>query len=232
MSTNGSEGQAAGLGADAGSDSGTAYEVQQGDCVGSIAYEHGFFWQTLWNLAENAQLKQTRKDPNVLYPGDLLTVPALRLKEEPGATEARHMFCLKGVPEVFRLRLLNAWGKPRANIEYVLWIEGVSWRGTTDADGELQHPIPPNAREGRLIIGQGEGREEIALALGHLDPVAEITGVQMRLQNLGFGCGEPDGKSDAEMSSALAHFQRSAGLQASGKLDDATRQELQQRHGC
>jgi hypothetical protein len=36
------------------------YRVQQGDCMQSIAATRGFLWETLWNLPENKQLKETR----------------------------------------------------------------------------------------------------------------------------------------------------------------------------
>ena len=29
--------------------------------MSSIAYSRGFFWETLWNLSENADLKNERK---------------------------------------------------------------------------------------------------------------------------------------------------------------------------
>ncbi|MGC9973362.1 MAG: LysM domain-containing protein [Bryobacteraceae bacterium] len=44
--------------------------VKQGDCMSSIADQYGFFWETLWNHERNAQLKERRKNPNVLMAGD------------------------------------------------------------------------------------------------------------------------------------------------------------------
>ncbi|MEY2429487.1 MAG: hypothetical protein QOJ40_2372, partial [Verrucomicrobiota bacterium] len=45
------------------------YKVKDGDCLSSIAFSKGFFWETLWNHGDNSALKSKRKDPNVLSPG-------------------------------------------------------------------------------------------------------------------------------------------------------------------
>ena len=42
------------------------HEVKQGDCMASIADEYGFFWKTIWHLAENSELRRKRTDPYVL----------------------------------------------------------------------------------------------------------------------------------------------------------------------
>ena len=83
------------------------YKVQKGDCVSSVAFSKGFFWETLWNHGKNSELKSKRKDPNILKEGDVLHIPELSPKEESCATEKRHKFKLKGVPAKLKLRIMQ-----------------------------------------------------------------------------------------------------------------------------
>jgi len=209
------------------------YIVCPGDCMASIAAAHGFFWETLWNNSDNAVLKRARKDPNVLLPRDRVTIPALRVKTEQGATEQRHRFRRKGVPEKLRITLLDEDGEPRANVSYILTIDGENRRGTTDGDGRLQEPIAPTARRGQLILldEQGNPTEEHPLDLGLLDPIETVSGVQMRLSNLGFECGHPDGQMNHRTREALKSFQVKQELEATGDLNDTTRQKLHDVYG-
>jgi hypothetical protein len=206
------------------------YTVEQGDCMSSIAYGKGFFWQTLWNLSENAALKAKRKNPNVLMTGDVVHIRDLTVRKEPGATEKTHKFILNGVPEKLRIKLLDAKHKPRANLDYIIVIDGDARRGKTNIQGELKESIPPGAQEGKLILGKDQS-ETIKLNLGHLAPVSEIKGVKARLANLGFYKGAIDGKLDDATKQAISAFQTKQGSQETGTLDDATRQHLQQVHG-
>ena len=61
----------------------TRLTVEQGDCIASIACEHGFFPATIWNHPDNAVLKRKRKDPNILLPDDVVVVPAGRHRATP-----------------------------------------------------------------------------------------------------------------------------------------------------
>ena len=63
------------------------HEVQEGECILSIAEAAGLFWETLWNHPDNADLKRERGSPHLLRPGDRLTVPELTKKSESCATE-------------------------------------------------------------------------------------------------------------------------------------------------
>jgi hypothetical protein len=203
------------------------YEVQQGDCLSSIAARFGFTWQTLWNLPENAELKCVRKNPNVLLPGDRLTIPDLRPNTYDCVTDRTHKFVLTGVPVKFVLAFLED-GEPRTGDRYALWVEG-RWRnGVLDSKGRLTELIPPGAKTGRLILN---GKEEIPLVFGSLDPVTEVSGIQGRLLNLGFSPGPVDGIWGPKTASALRDFQKSRGLKSTGRLNDTTRSELVEAHG-
>lgn len=88
------------------------YEIAPGDCINSVALRHGFFPDTLWNHGSNAELKERRKDPNVLMTGDKLFIPDIKIKEVDKATEKRHRFRRKGVPAKLHLRFLKPKDKP------------------------------------------------------------------------------------------------------------------------
>lgn len=205
--------------------------VTEGECMDSIALRYGFFWETLWNHGENAELKREREDPFVLLPGDRVHIPEKRRRDESGATDQRHRFRRKGVPSMFQVRVLAA-GEPRADEPYRLTIDDVVKEGTTDGDGWVKTPIPPDARKGTLVVGKDGEEDQVSyeLTLGGMDPVTETTGVQDRLENLGHECGER-GQLDDETRGAISEFQKANELEATGKLDDKTRKKLKEVHG-
>lgn len=206
-----------------------SYQVKDGDCLSSIAFEHGFFPDTIWNHANNAALKEKRKDPNVLMQGDVVFVPDKRLKEVNEPTNQVHKFRLKNCPAKLSLRLLFN-GEPRRSEAYTLDIDGKITNGTTDSDGNIKISIPPNARRGKLVIGADERKMEYNLKLGTLDPIDKISGVQSRLNNLGFNCGRIDGVMNPETKEALQAFQVTVGLPPTGELDAATKAKLYENY--
>jgi N-acetylmuramoyl-L-alanine amidase len=207
------------------------YIVQQGECLASIAYERGFVWQTLWNHPGNAKLKAGRQDPKVLLPGDRVHIPPPRVQVKSCATDKRHRFVRKGVPEFLRIVLLDSDGKPRANLPYTLMIEGKHESGMSDGAGMIEFRIPPNARDGELIVGKEAGAQHYRLNLGSIDPPSTITGVQSRLNNLGFPCGEVNGDLAEQTVQALKEFQERYALPVTGAIDDKTRGALVREHG-
>ncbi|GMU84066.1 MAG: hypothetical protein AMXMBFR47_39360 [Planctomycetota bacterium] len=202
--------------------------VKPGECVSSIAKEAGHFWETIWNDPANAEIRTERKDPNVLLPDDKLHVPALREKWEPRPTEQRHRFRRRGEPAMLRL-VLQVDNVPLANKAYTLEVDGNKYEGTTDAMGQLVQPISPNAKHGRLIVG--EERWEFEIQLGYTDPGENLVGVQKRLANLGFYCGRIDGEWDDLCRSELRKFQKLHGLAETGEPDANTRETLKSVHG-
>jgi hypothetical protein len=206
---------------------GKQYVVNERECISSLAFEQGFFPETIWDHPQNAKLKELRKDPNVLLGGDVVFVPDVRTKEDSCSIDRRHRFRRRGVPEIFRLRLLKG-GKPRASLEFNLNIDGTPHIGKTDRDGALEVPIPPNAKKAILLLV--ELGEVIKLELGCLNPADEITGAQARLANLGIYTGPIDGRESSELIYAVKTFQRRHNLPEDGLLNSETRDCLLKTH--
>jgi N-acetylmuramoyl-L-alanine amidase len=202
--------------------------IQQGDCITSIAWQYGFSPEKIWGLPQNAGLKKLRKDPNVLFPGDVVFIPQKEPKLLDRATGKRHKFKVKGLAAKLRIRLLDNY-KPRKNEHYKLLIDESEFSGQTDGDGWLVQVIPPNAQQGTLVLK--DGAEEHPLQLGHLDPIDEISGVQARLRNLGFYSGSIDGEMSDDLETALAGFQRKHNLSHTGQPDQSTKDALKAAYG-
>jgi len=204
------------------------YTVKQGDCIQSIAYERGLFWETVWDDPKNAELKRTRKNPSALLPGDKVYICDKEEREVPGACEQRHRFRRKGVPALLRIQLYDSQDKPRANEPYILSIDGELRRGQTDGNGFVEQTVPPGAQKGTLTVGEGEDQDEYELELRCLDPADQISGAQGRLNNLGYDAGEANGLLTAETQDALSQFQRDYGLPVTGQLDKETAKKIEE----
>lgn len=202
-----------------------------GECVASIAFQYGFYPDTIWNREENAPLRQTRENPNVLLAGDLLFIPEKTRGSVTVATGARHVFRRRGVPEIYRTRFLTWDGKPRAGLAYTFLVGGAERQGTLDADGAMQEWIPPAADRAVILLADGETVERYEVLLGHLDPLTELRGVQARLNSLGYTCGAPDGTLTAATTAALRAFQRDQSLEVTGEADAATVAKLRDAYG-
>lgn len=205
------------------------HNVVQGDCFLSIAEKYGFFWETLWNHPNNAELKTKREDPTILYPGDVVFVPEKRLKEVSEPTNQVHKFRVKNVPAKFNIRLLDDDDSPRANLNYVLEIDGKKFTGTTDGNGAISISIPPAAKTGKLVLTDQD--EEYDLFLGQLDPINKNSGVQARLKGLGYYNGETSQSVNPETEQAVKDFQVAYNIEPTGQIDDAFRSKLESIYG-
>lgn len=235
------------------------YIVGEGESANSIAVEHGFDWHTLWNLPENASLKQKRKDPDTLLAGDILHIPNLTQKQLSKSSEAHHKFKVKGKPASFKLVLLkdpdptkdklehvdksDPWkyiekpypgvkGEPYKDVPYKLLADGnLIKQGTTDASGTIEAKLSPTATDGILTLFPGKDQERsIELNFRHMDPIETTQGVCKRLNNLGCGC-PVDSTVTLPVACAIRQFQTNEKLTANGQLTDETRDKIQKVHG-
>lgn len=214
------------------------HTVEQGEYLASIAQKYKITdYRTIYDHPQNAEFKRKRPNPNVIYPGDELFIPDRETKQESRSTEQRHRFRLKIPQLLLRLIVKDGEGKPFANAAYTLKVQEQVYKGTTNAKGLLQQEIPIGAESAELILEKSG--LTWPLLIGHLDPVDEedlkiITGVQARLNNLGFNCGPVDGISGPRTRAAIKAFQASVLKRANpdGETDKATREALAREHGC
>jgi N-acetylmuramoyl-L-alanine amidase len=215
------------------------YTVAPGDCLYSIAKANDYAsWETIYDDPENQDFKQARPDPNVIYPGDQLILP----DQEPStksvscATDKSHKFQLKLQRVLFRVKVKDENDAPISGKKYRLDVAGARLTGTTDGDGVVEQRVPADAMTARLWVFFSADLEKGEylmwdVGLGYLDPNECPEGVQERLNNLGYVCGDPDGQWHDGMDVAVRTFQRDAGVDASGQADAGTVSKLKDVHG-
>jgi N-acetylmuramoyl-L-alanine amidase len=205
--------------------------------MSSIAKAYGFDdWRTIYNHADNADLRGERPNPNVLYPGDIVMIPEKDKTYQTGcATEQRHVFELTRVKTFLKLKVEDAENAVLAGKEYTLTIGGEEKQGTTDGSGKIEVEIDPAVMLAKLEVFP-EARDKPAitwdLRLGSLAPEGKTEGAQARLNNLGYDAGEVSGSTDKQTKAALKNFQSDHTLTESSSLDDPTKNTLKSEHGC
>ncbi|MDX9856255.1 MAG: peptidoglycan-binding protein [candidate division Zixibacteria bacterium] len=213
------------------------HEVQQGECLSSIAHRYGISdWRQLWEHPDNAALREHR-NPHILKPGDVVKIPDDVGPAFEGCSGESGAFRLTSPPPTtLQLNLTDAFGNPYAHKEYELDVDGQVQRGTTAENGRLCCEIAPDAASATLTLwldsaAQAPDRKLVwTLDLGHLDPIEELTGVQARLKSLGYGIDEISGSLDEPTRRALRMFQAEERLPITGEADEATVSRLARRY--
>jgi hypothetical protein len=204
--------------------------IKQGEHVSRVADEHGFHsYRALWDHGENQALKQLRRNPNVLFPGDTLFVPERQEGLEAGATEQRHRFQLHATPLILRLVLRTIDGEPIRNTACELLLNLQRIPLVTNNDGMIEHEIPKRGEEVKVFVPTRE--LEFDLKIGHLDPIEEVSGEQARLDNLGYFAGYSP-QDTKQLLWAVEEFQCEHDLPVTGVYDAATKAKLEKDYGC
>jgi hypothetical protein len=212
------------------------HTVAQGECLSSIAAKYGFRdYRLIYDHPTNKAFRQKRPNPNVIHPGDVITIPEKPVKTVRGATGRSHVFSVPAPKRILRLRILDAEGKPVANepVEFAPEGKPAVQARRTDAQGEFEIAVEPDARGATLKIGG----YKLPLRFSHLNPIREtpdegISGIQARLANLGYYTGPSADQLDRATRIALSLFQYDAGLERDGKPNAATLDKLMEAYGC
>jgi hypothetical protein len=205
----------------------TNHIVKRGEHLSAISVRYGF--QTndpIWNHPGNAELRQ-RRNRNVLFEGDVLVIPELLQRSVERATGLTHRFIIKRSKLRLRLVVQSFAGRPARELPIKFEVGGNVIDAQTDAEGAVEIAVPRDASEA-ILIAQSTS---LSIKIGAMDPIDSVSGVDMRLANLGYLAGPLDQVGDAERRLALEEFQLENGVPVTGERDDATRTKLTALHG-
>ncbi|MGH8079197.1 MAG: PGRP and LysM peptidoglycan-binding domain-containing protein [Lysobacter sp.] len=216
------------------------HRVQQGDYLAKIARVYGLSdWREIWNHPDNLALKNRRKDPNVLFPGDVLAIPDTQAKHVARPADQSHRFTAKR-PDLRLIVVLDrAYDTPLAGIGCELTVDGDPRLLTSGGDGRIERGIAPVAAQAQLTLrdsGTALDHVPVTLRIGHLDPVDLPSGQCARLNNLAYFAGpDPDGDAGENarlFDSAVQEFQCDHGLVVDGVCGPRTQSKLREVYGC
>jgi N-acetylmuramoyl-L-alanine amidase len=200
--------------------------VKAGEHLGSIARKFGYEnFSVLWDHPNNAALKQLRKDPMQLAPGDEVFIPDRVRLVFNRTTAASHDFRVHMDTLTLNLRLLDFDGKPRKNANVLVRVEAPETGAasnaseqtlTTDGEGNLSVEVAPHVADGSIEI---DG-VVFNLGIGGLDPVDTDSGAAQRLANLGYLVLDDDDLDPTLLRLAIEDFQADNQLQVTGKRAD------------
>ncbi len=218
----------------------TTHIVEQGEHLSGIAADYGFpSHLPIWNHGQNEKLRQERQNPNILFPGDALFIPDIEQRFESRSTGATHSFVSAAAEKlVLRVVIQDESAEAVAGVDYVLQVGSDVDRKKTSASGSIEKVIPPDAKEGRLIVQPTDLAVDldVTINIGHLDPETEVTGQIARLNNLGYDAGEVQSPADddarLQFRSAVEEFQCNCELPVDGACDENTQAKLKEVHGC
>lgn len=212
--------------------------VKQGQHLAWIAEQYGFsHHDAVWSHPDNAELKKKRKAPEILAPGDELTIPERGDKEVGCEAGKLHRFTVRTDRLELRVRVRDLAGRPRSGEACTLATGAEEAPLSTDGEGVVVKRIVRTQTRATLTI---EGAT-FDLSIGELDPIDLDTGWQARLINLGYlepplrlppESGALDEDSQRELRGAIEEFQCDHEMKPTGTMDAATLSRLREVHGC
>jgi hypothetical protein len=158
------------------------FVIRQGDYVLSLAHEFGFDADTVWKDPKNADVAKLR-DPNILYPGDILYIPD-QVDKQPDCknltTGAMNPFVSVAPPTPVRITFKDPdlASQPCTIAE----LPDLTSLATTDK-GLLEFTAPVTLNTATVSFTAVPAT--FSCRVGHLDPIETASGVFQRLQNLG-----------------------------------------------
>lgn len=209
--------------------------IKTGDCFSSIAKLYGFHdADVIYQDPANAELRKNRPNLHVLKPKDTVYIPEKKAKTIVLPSETCSVFTIKGLLSELKLAIEDFDGNPLPNTDYLLDVAGIKYEGTTDGTGMMTQKIDAIAKKATLTLFLDTDKKNSifwSLELGSLTPHAETTGIQARLNNLGYYCANENGDIDSTTISAINAFKIDNGLANDAVIDNALTSKLLSIYG-
>jgi hypothetical protein len=209
--------------------------IQAGDHLTKIAEQLGLpDTETILSLEANAPLRD-RPHPEMLDPGELVTLPDVEPLQFTLATGKRHELTIHRLKPKLRVAFTTFAGRSVTATEAEVKCAGRPAETKGLADGELEMPIPPTCPLAEVELPASvEGRPAVRwrLRLGYLRRNESDEGAFARLRNLGYYRQVAKEAETRERRSAIEEFQFAQALPLTGTLDDATRAKIEEIYGC
>lgn len=217
----------------------TRHTVQQGENLSAIARKYKIpRWQDIYDDADNEDLRSLRPDPNLLYPGDVVVIPDIEPQHAMVATDQKHRFVVRRNSQTLKIRLLNTNEEPlsdevRVEAELAGEIRPLERDGDSVVELRLMSTDPSE-----LLLHLYKSQEATVpwrtytVELSRLDPSDTISGVQARLNALGYSVGAVDGIVGDQTRRGVEAFQTAKELTVDGEPGPQTQSALTDAYGC
>jgi LysM repeat protein len=213
------------------------HTVAQGETLLRIAKQYGYQTsKALYNHPSNAEFKALRPDPNLIYPGDKITIPPKKEKFIPLRTNSINSFVVQNEKEYFRLQIIHEDGDDITGKRIVITIGSQTIDTVLPSNGLIEVELNENdSLTGQVDLylkeDQSSPSESFTAQVGHLDPIDTLSGVQARCNLLGFDCGTVDGINGSKTKAGVRDFQYEHDLEVDGIAGAKTKAKLQQVFG-
>jgi N-acetylmuramoyl-L-alanine amidase len=207
------------------------HKVNRGEWMGGIAAAHGHrSWKPVWEHPRNRKL-QRRRDPNLLVEGDRVYVPKPEPKKDDGGTDSAHKFRVKVEEDKLILRFveIDIYLQLFGPIDYRIKVGRHEKVGELTKEGEqIKMPLPISVEKASLWIEEFE----YVLEIGGLDPLRRLSGMQARINNLGWDAGPVDNALGRLTKRGTRDFQGFYKIGVDGKIGSETRGKIEKVYGC
>lgn len=213
------------------------YVVQQGDTLLRIAKAHGLSNAAeIYDHPENDAFRTLRPNPDLIYPGDEIVLPAKNENPFNAAMDVEHEFVVSQPAELCKFTLLDEDDEPYVGKRAVLRVGDQSVEQILGEDGQIGislQGLDETTGEIELYVHEDLDEEPLkfTVSLAYMDPVDTLSGVQARCNNLGFDCGVVDGVMGRKTREGISGFQSEYGLSVDGVPGPQTQQRLAEVYG-